>query len=96
MANVTSQDIKKVARLARIEVTEDSCAQLATQVGSIIGWVEKLGEVNTDNVEALTNVHDMALPAAKDEVLDGGKAESVLKNAKHAKYGYFAVPKVIE
>jgi aspartyl-tRNA(Asn)/glutamyl-tRNA(Gln) amidotransferase subunit C len=96
MANVTEKDIKKAARLARIEVTEDSCNQLAAQVGGIIGWVEKLNEVNTDNVEALTSVHNMALFAAKDEISDGNKAEAVLKNAPNSKYGYFTVPKVIE
>ena len=96
MANLSEKDIKKVARLARIEITGDSCKQLTTQVGSIIDWVEKLNEVNTDNVEALTNVHDMTLRLNKDEITDGNIAEDVLKNSKDAKYGYFTVPKVIE
>lgn len=96
MANLSEKDIKKVARLARIEITDDSCKQLTTQVGSIIDWVEKLNEVNTDNVEALTNVHDMTLRLNKDEITDGNIAEDVLKNSKDAKYGYFTVPKVIE
>jgi aspartyl-tRNA(Asn)/glutamyl-tRNA(Gln) amidotransferase subunit C len=96
MAQVTQQDIKKVARLARIEINEESSNQLTSQVGSIIGWVEKLSEVNTDNVEALTNIHEMTLIASEDKITDGNKAQEVLKNATHAKYGYFTVPKVIE
>lgn len=96
MAQLTEKDIKKVARLARIEVSEESCKQLTTQVGSIIDWVEKLGEVNTDNVTALTNVHEMTLRLNKDEVTDGNIADDVLKNATNGKYGYFTVPKVIE
>lgn len=96
MSNVTSEDIKKVARLARIEVLESERENLAKQVGGIIGWVEKLSEVNTDNVEAITNVHGESLRLNKDEVTDGNIAEDVLKNSKDAKYGYFAVPKVIE
>ena len=67
MTSLTEKDIKKVARLARIEVNQDS-EKLAAQVGGIINWVEKLGEVNTDNVEALTNVHSMTLRQNKDEI----------------------------
>ncbi len=96
MANLTQQDIKKVARLARIEVSEDSCEQLTTQVGSIINWVDQLNEVNTDNVKALTNVHEMTLRLNKDEITDGNKSSEVLQNAPAAKYDYFTVPKVIE
>jgi aspartyl-tRNA(Asn)/glutamyl-tRNA(Gln) amidotransferase subunit C len=96
MPEVTKKDIKKVARLARISVSETESETFATQVGSIINWVEQLNEVDTKNVAALTNVHDMPLRMSKDEVSDGDIAEDVLKNAKDAKYGYFAVPKVIE
>lgn len=96
MAHVTKEDIKKVSRLARIEVAEDERETLAKQVNGIIGWVEKLNEVNTDGIEPLTNVHETSLRLNKDEVLDGDIAEDVLKNAPNAKYGYFSVPKVIE
>lgn len=96
MSNVTSENIKKVARLAKIEVLEADRENLAKQVGGIIGWVEQLNEVNTDNVEPLTNIHGESLRLNKDVVSDGGIAEDVLKNSKDAKYGYFAVPKVIE
>ncbi|MBU6338432.1 MAG: Asp-tRNA(Asn)/Glu-tRNA(Gln) amidotransferase subunit GatC [Rickettsiales bacterium] len=94
--SVTENDIKKVAKLARIEIAEEKRAQLASQVGGIINWVEKLSKVNTDNVAALTNVHEASLRMVKDEVADGNIADAVLKNSKDAKYGYFTVPKVIE
>lgn len=96
MSNVTAENIKKISRLARIEIKEEERENLAKQVGGIIGWVEALNEVNTDNVEPLTNIHGESLRLNKDEVLDGNIAEDVLKNSKDAKYGYFAVPKVIE
>ena len=47
MSNVTAENIKKISRLARIEVLEKDRETLAQQVDSIIGWVEKLNEVNT-------------------------------------------------
>ncbi len=96
MSQVTEKDIKKVAHLARISISETECKTLTQQVGGIINWVATLNEVNTDNVEPLTNVHEMSLRLMPDEVNDGNIAEDVLQNAKNAKYGYFAVPKVIE
>lgn len=96
MASLSEKDIKKVAKLARIEVSEESCQQLTSQVGSILTWVEKLNEVNTDNVDALTSVHNTTLRFNKDEVSDGNKTQDVLQNSKDAKYDYFTVPKVIE
>lgn len=96
MSEITNEDVKKIARLARIETSEADIAKLAGDLGVIIDWVEKLNEVNTDNVEPLINVHGASLRMEKDEILDGGIAEDILKNAKNAKYGYFAVPKVIE
>lgn len=93
---VSANDIKKVAKLARIEIEESHIDPLKTQLGGIIDWIDKLEEVNTDQVEIVTNVHDSTLRMVADEVSDGDKSEAVLANAKNSKYGYFAVPKVIE
>lgn len=96
MTNLNENDIKKVARLARIEVSSDEINNLSKQVGGIINWVEKLSEVNTDNVEPLNSVGEENLRLNKDEITDGNIAQDVLKNSKDAKYDYFTVPKVIE
>ena len=96
MTKVTTQDIKKTSRLARIAVPQDQLETLANQVGSIINWVDKLNEIETENVEPLVSVHENSLFLNKDEITDGGNADDVLKNAPDAKYGYFTVPKVIE
>ena len=96
MSKVTKENIKKISRLARIEVSDIESEAITSHLGKIIGWFEKLNEVNTDKVEPLVNVHEMTLDMKQDEVTDGDIAQDVLKNAKDAKYGYFAVPKVIE
>jgi aspartyl-tRNA(Asn)/glutamyl-tRNA(Gln) amidotransferase subunit C len=94
--SLTKQEVTKIARLSRIEVLEEKKPQLANKIGTILDWMANLNEVDTSNVEPLINVHQMALPLAKDQVSDGGIAEAVLKNAPDAKYGYFTVPKMIE
>jgi aspartyl-tRNA(Asn)/glutamyl-tRNA(Gln) amidotransferase subunit C len=96
MSHVTKEDIKKASRLARIEIPAENLEKMAKEVGAIIGFVEKLSEVNTDNVEPLTNVNEMVLRLNEDKISDGNITEEVLKNAKNAKYNYFTVPKVIE
>lgn len=96
MSQITNKDIKKIARLAKIEVPEQNCQELVDDLQNIINWVEDLKEVNTDEVKPMLNVHHNSLRLAKDEVSDGDIADDVLKNAKNAKYGYFGVPKVIE
>jgi aspartyl-tRNA(Asn)/glutamyl-tRNA(Gln) amidotransferase subunit C len=96
MSKITQNDVKKIARLSRIEVAENKCEALSKQLSSIIGWVENLNEVDTKNVDFLSNVHEISLPLFEDKVSDGEKSEEILKNAPDAKYGYFTVPKMIE
>jgi aspartyl-tRNA(Asn)/glutamyl-tRNA(Gln) amidotransferase subunit C len=66
------------------------------EINAIIGWVEQLGEVNTDGIEPLTAVIDQKLRLRKDEVTAGNIRDEVLAIAPGAEHGFFAVPKVIE
>lgn len=90
------QTVLKVARLARIETSEEEAEKLVPQLNNIIGWIEQLGEVDTDNVEPLANVANIDLPLRKDEVNDGACADKVLANAPEETQGFFVVPKVVE
>lgn len=96
MSNIDRATVAKIARLARIKIEDDKLEPLAGELNNIIGWVEQLSEVNTDNIEPMASVVDAKLRWREDKVTDGNKAESVLKNAPNAEYGFFAVPKVIE
>lgn len=96
MSQLTNKDIKKIARLARIEVNETQCETLTKQVSSVISWIEQLSEVDTNNVEPMNNPNQNSLVMAKDIVSDGNITEDVLRNAKNVKYNYFSTPKVIE
>jgi len=95
MAKITQKDIEKISRLAQIEIKDDK-EILANQIENVINWIEKLNEVNTDNIEPMINVHNEPLHLNADEVSAGNIADDVLKNAPKQIYGYFAVPKVIE
>ncbi len=96
MSQITDKDIKKIAKLARIAIDDNSCENLTKQVSGVINWIEQLNEINTDNIKPLTNVNQSSLIMAQDVVSDGDIADDILSNTKHSKYNYFSTPKVIE
>lgn len=94
--SVDAATVKRIAHLARIKLTEEEVAPLEAELNRILGWIEQLGEVDTDGVEPMTAVIPNKLRWRKDEVTDGGYPDKVLANAPQAEFGFFAVPKVIE
>ena len=94
--SVSSEQVRHIAKLARIGMTDAEIEALVPELNNILGWVEQLGEVNTDGVEPLTAVIDQKLRLRDDVVNDGNIRDDVLKNAPDAQHGFFAVPKVIE
>jgi aspartyl-tRNA(Asn)/glutamyl-tRNA(Gln) amidotransferase subunit C len=94
--SVSPEQVRHIARLARIAMSDEEIAALAPELNNILGWVEQLSEVNTDGVEPLTAVIDQKLRLRDDVVNDGDCRDAVLANAPAAEHGFFAVPKVIE
>ena len=94
--SVSNDQVRHIAKLARIAMSEAELERLGPELNAIIGWVEQLGEVNTDGVEPLTAVIDQKLRLRDDAVTDGDIRDDVLANAPDAQHGFFAVPKVIE
>ena len=88
--------VKNIATLARLKTPDGDLEHLAGELSNILGWVEQLGEVDTDGVEPMTNVVQVSLPRRADQVNDGGCRDKVLANAPDPHGGFFTVPKVIE
>lgn len=88
--------VRNIAFLARIDVPEAELPGLADELSAILGFVEQLGEVDTQGVEPMASVTEMALRWREDAVTDGGQQSKVLANAPDAIEGYFTVPKVVE
>jgi aspartyl-tRNA(Asn)/glutamyl-tRNA(Gln) amidotransferase subunit C len=94
--SVDAAQVRKIASLARIAVSDDEVAAMTGELNNILGWVEQLGEVDTDGVEPLAAVIPNQLRLRDDVVSDGDIRDRVLANAPQAEHGFFAVPKVIE
>ncbi len=88
--------VRRIATLARIEVPDADLESLAGELSHILGWIEQLSEVNTDNVPPMSGGTDLKLPWRADVVTDGGQVDKVLANAPDAQDGFFTVPKVVE
>ncbi len=93
---VDEATVRRIARLARIKITDAEAKGLEKELTGIMQWVEQLGEVNTDNVEPMTRVVPIALKKRADKVTDGEKADDVTRNAPMTEDHFFVVPKVVE
>lgn len=94
--SVDTNQVRHIAKLARIAMSDAEVEAMVPELNNILSWVEQLGEVNTDGVEPLTAVIDNKLRLRDDAVTDGDCRDRVLLNAPAAQHGFFAVPKVIE
>ena len=94
--SVTKEDVRKVARLSRIAVSEDRLEPLANELSAIMGWIEQLNEVDVEGVEPMTSVVEATLPMRDDVVTDGTIQDQVLANAPKSQDGFFVVPKAVE
>ena len=94
--SVTFEQVRHIATLSRIAMSDKELERLVPELNNILGWVEQLGEVNTDGVEPLATVIDQKLRLRDDIVNDGNIRDEVLANAPEPQHGFFGVPKVIE
>ena len=94
--HVDEATVKRIARLARIKVSEEEAKGLEKELSGILDWVEQLNEVDVSGVEPLTRVVPIELKKREDKVTDGESADDILKDAPMAEDGVFVVPKVVE
>ncbi|PAX09705.1 Asp-tRNA(Asn)/Glu-tRNA(Gln) amidotransferase subunit GatC [Sphingomonas lenta] len=94
--SVDEATVKRIAKLARIAISDEEAHHYTPELNNILGWIEQLGEVDTSGVEPMTAVIPNKLRLREDEVTDGGIRDQVLANAPQAEHGFFTVPKVIE
>jgi aspartyl-tRNA(Asn)/glutamyl-tRNA(Gln) amidotransferase subunit C len=93
---VDEATVRRIARLARIRITDEEAVSLQGELSGILAWVEQLGEVDTANVPPMTRVADMKLKQRTDVVTDGDKADDIVANAPMTEDHFFVVPKVVE
>jgi aspartyl-tRNA(Asn)/glutamyl-tRNA(Gln) amidotransferase subunit C len=88
--------IKHISKLSRISVDDAKADKLAGDLNSIFDFIEKLNELNTDNVEPLTSVAETTLKLRADEVKSKNIKDKILKNSPNENEDFFVVPRVVE
>ncbi len=94
--HVDETTVRRIARLARIKITDDEAKSLEGELSGILNWVEQLDEIDTTSVEPMTRVVAQEMKQRPDKVTDGEIADDVVKNAPMTEDHYFVVPKVVE
>ncbi len=94
--SIDKTTVSKIASLARIKVTDKDLDYYAPQLQNILDWADQLQEVDTNGVEPLANVSEIALTLREDKVTDGNIQSDVLKNAPESVEGFFVVTKIVE
>jgi aspartyl-tRNA(Asn)/glutamyl-tRNA(Gln) amidotransferase subunit C len=89
-------DVKYVAHLARIALTPDEEKKLAAQLGGILGYIEKLNELDITNIEPTAHAVPLVNVTRTDEVRPSLPHEDALRNTPRQANGLFIVPKIVE
>ena len=92
---ISRQDIEKVALLGRLRLTEAELATMTTELAQIVGYVDQLAEVNTDDVEPMAHAVEVANVFRADKVTASLPREEALANAPHRDDRGYLVPAVL-
>jgi len=94
--SIDKDTVKHISKLARISLDEKKINNLSKDLSSIMKFIEKLNELNTDKTTPLTSIIYASLKSREDEVKDGKIRDQILKNSPEKNEEFFVVPKVIE
>lgn len=96
MSSITIQDVKKLAKLSALTISDTEADALRSQLEEILGFVSKLSEVDTTGVEPTYQVTGLSNVWREDEVLDYGlDRDALLKNAPDQQDGQIKVKRVL-
>ena len=94
--SVSEKEVRYVANLARLQLSEEDVKSLAVDMNKILGYMDLLNELDTSDIAPLEHVIEMDSRLRNDEAKPTISHEDALKNAPDADSDYFRVPKVIE
>jgi aspartyl-tRNA(Asn)/glutamyl-tRNA(Gln) amidotransferase subunit C len=89
-------DIKYVAHLARLALTPEEEQKIGAQLGNVLGYIEKLKEVDVSNIEPTAHAFPLVNVTRPDEIRPSLTNEEALRNAPATANGLFMVPKIVE
>ena len=95
MKRISSDEVKKVAQLARLELNDNEIQQHAEQLEKILGYIKQLEKINTEDIPCTTRAIEVVNVLRKDEQKDYENSEELLNLAPSRENKFFKVPKII-
>jgi aspartyl-tRNA(Asn)/glutamyl-tRNA(Gln) amidotransferase subunit C len=93
---ITEEDVRKVAKLARLELTDEQVRRFAHQLGAVLQYVDRLSELDVAGIEPMAHAVELRSVFREDAVRDGLATEAALANAPSAQPPFFRVPRVFD
>ncbi len=95
MNKITAEDVRKVAKLSRLDLEEDELVQYSNQLQEIIGYIEQLGKVDTKDISPTTRAVEVVNVLREDSVTSTKIRNELLELAPHREGDFFRVPKIL-
>lgn len=91
---ITIKDVEHVAKLARLELTQEEKEKFTKQLGDVLKYVEQMNEVDTTDVKPMAHAFDVVNVTREDKVVYEQTKEELMANAPEEENGFFRVPKI--
>ena len=88
--------IRRIARLARLALSEDEAEKMCGELNEILTFIEQLLEVDVEGIPPMTSVVPTTMKMRQDVVTEGNLAEEIVANAPLSERNFFLVPKILE
>lgn len=93
---ISKEDVQHIAYLSKLKFDESEIVDFTNKLSQIIEYVEKLSEVDTEDIDSTYQVNDDYQFMREDEVIESLSREEAISNAPDSQFGYFKLPKVLE
>ncbi len=93
---ISREEVQRVALLARLALSVEEETGLVDHFDKVLSYMEKLNELNTDDVQPLAHAVEVPAPLREDQVTNQANTEALLQNAPECQTDFFKVPKIIE
>jgi aspartyl-tRNA(Asn)/glutamyl-tRNA(Gln) amidotransferase subunit C len=94
--SITAEEIERIAKLAKLEFSQDEKEQFRQEFGKILTYIEKISEVDVEGVEPLASIEGLENVSRNDEMVPSLSAQEALSNAPRHNEVFIKVPKVLE
>lgn len=92
---INKEKVQKLAKLARLMFTDKETKRMQVDLKKILTFINKLDELNVDDVSPLTHIHNNAIPPREDHAMRTNTKAEILKNSPNHNSDYVKVPKVL-